>query len=165
MAEGLDPATARDLYQSMRGNALSATPASAGFETGTLAEDVAYGGLMEFRADDTIDLDVTLFCLLEERGKYVHVALYTSGGFMIVGENFPTAVFEAARRFIGALADYIADMTPTAEFPGPSSELSRFYAFTSNSVRTVEASDQDSHFSALFVAGHGVIAELQKLAL
>ena len=57
----------------MREIAFTAKPDVAGFPSDRSADDLVYGAIMEFRQDD---FDWMLFCVLEDAGRYVHLALY-----------------------------------------------------------------------------------------
>jgi hypothetical protein len=160
MSKSLSPEKARKLYGELRDIALATTPSKSGFLPGSLGRDIAYGGLMEFEVDEIF---VTLFCVLETAGRYVHVAFYTSAGFAVIGENFPDRVFAAARNFIEASSNFLPEMKETTTFPGPHATTTRFYALTDPAVLTVEVSEEEPEFEALVLAGHAVIAELEKV--
>jgi hypothetical protein len=152
----------RRVYDGLRERALSATPQRVGLAPSRYSDDCAFGAILEFRAGKIL---ATLFCVLESDGDYVHVGFYTSAGFMVIGENFPEAVFDAARSFIQCASDDLDLMTKTDVFPRPGPATSRMFALTPRGTFTgeVEGTDTSAPLRELARLGHAVIAALVKV--
>ncbi len=164
MADQASADSDRGLYEELRAMALRANTATLQLDPRAFRGGKVFGALMEFNVDDAA---ATLFCAFEGPGDYEHIALYTSAGFGIIGENFSPEARRAAHAFV-VLADAFAnEMSPTDQFPGPRDNRVCFYLLTAKGVLTVEAQSLEtnslSDFGPLELAAHAVIEEISKV--
>jgi hypothetical protein len=164
MDDGDSAAKALELYGSLREIAFATTPDMASLPPGRSSEDIVYGAIMEFRQDD---FDWTVFCALENAGRYVHLALYCSSGFMVIGERFPDSAFLAGRRFIDLAAEFLPEMSASNDHMRPPDGKVRLYALAVGGLATeetpMEALEHSMEFSPLVQAGIVVIDEMMKV--
>jgi hypothetical protein len=164
MNDGDAAARTQELYESLRDIAFAAKPEVAGFPKDGARDDFVYGAIMEFRQGDFF---WTVFCVLEEAGRHVHLGLYSSSGFMVVGERFPDNAFLAARWFIQLAGDFLHEMSPAMDHRRPPDGSVRLYALAVGGLATVETSmealTQPMDFSPLIQAGVSVIDEMMSV--
>ena len=143
--------------------ALSTTPAFANLAAKFYSRGQPYGVLMEFRAGG--GALAAIFCVLEAEDGFEHVALYTNGGFGVIGENLGPLVRATARRFIELVPDYVSKFKPTkadrARRPRPGRV--RFYALTAGGLLTAEvrSAKNGGEFTPLQYAGHEVVVAIR----
>jgi len=159
MAADMDPAKAQALFDNLRNMALAATPDKLGLPPDRVVPGKAYGALMEFAVDQ---FTATLYCAYENTGDAIHVALYTSSGFMIIGQNWGEPVFRAARLFVELASDDVAKMAKTDVFPKPIGTAVRFYALTDAGVFTVQIDDDEGDWTPLVSAGNDVVTAIRQ---
>ncbi len=117
---------------------------------------------MEFHTSD--GPLAAIFCVLEAQDGFEHVALYTDGGFGVIGENLGPLVRATARRFIELVPDYVSRFKPTTAIaPGPRPGRVRFYALTAGGLLTAEvrSAKNGGEFTPLQYAGHEVVVAIR----
>jgi hypothetical protein len=92
-------------------------------------------------------------------------SLYTTSTFGIIGGASHESVRAAARQFVSASEQYLADSSPTSTYPYPKSGKIRFYLLTYQGVRTIDADAKATcagtgKFSQLFGAAQDVVTQL-----
>jgi hypothetical protein len=148
------------IYLELRSNVLSLDPSSIGID----------------RSDQLSILWAVLFELGYPNGTATIVAMadgtasmYTSnGGGLIGGAGRPT-VAEAARRFVGLVADAAGVLAPASSFPLPEPGRVHLHARTFDGPLTGDAATADLEstghpLSAAYAAGQDLITELRLAA-
>jgi hypothetical protein len=136
MADKPTPEQALAIYKNLRGIAFGCSLERSRLDPALFADGTVFGGIMEYSSASG---SVTFFCCYEiGAAEYVHLALYTSSGFGIIGQNYPTAVFDLARRYLELLNRHKTTMKPVREFPLPGRNT-RFYAFSNDQILSAEA--------------------------
>jgi hypothetical protein len=147
-----------EVVRGLREQALSMVPKELELTPGPGHTQV-WGVLMEIGFPDAT---ATLVTIVDGS-----TSLYFSNGGGIIGAGERAGVREASQQFV-ALADTMVDsFSVTSSYPFPEVGRVRFYLRTFDGTRTADAAEQDlaqqEHpLSALFVAGHTVIAAIQE---
>lgn len=140
------------MYETLRGQALSLSPADLGLP----ADAAAYGVVFEFAIDNET---VTIVAFATGDASIY----FSSGGGMIGGIEHP-AVVDAAKAFVRAAEGVAPRLSPTAAFPRPAVGEMRFYVLTGRGVVTASAPEGeviagDHMLSPLFFAANDLITQ------
>ncbi len=143
-----------EIYQNLRQQVLTLDPEKIGL-TPKNSKGV-WGVLMESGYPEAVATLVTL-----ADGT---VSLYFSNGGGIIGVGQHEGPRKACEEFLSFAPEFLAQTTPTTEFPLPIKGHTRFYFLTFDGIFTAEAKEDDLEnnrlpLSPLFYKAHEVITQ------
>ncbi|MGD0834301.1 MAG: hypothetical protein ABSA40_07745 [Candidatus Dormibacteria bacterium] len=153
------PGTPRNVYQSLRSQALAASPSLAGF-TSSGTDRVVYGAVMDWAMDRVV---VTVLALEDGTGS-----VYLSTGGAVIGGGFHEPVRQAVRAFILAFEPFVDRMVADHDPQPPPQGCTDLRALTTRGrlvarAPTAEFGEGPHPMSGVFHAGQGVITVIRQL--